>query len=190
MGNNNNIEIERKFLIKKLPDDLASYPSHKIVQAYICTSPVIRIRQWDADYILTDKAGGLIEAGLQILLGGDADVNRIVRRNLNSLLDGRQYYPFVSGEPYLGFRHHRHRIGIFHVDDDVGLIREHPIVRHGNGKLEIDQVDGLRRLRCGIRLHRDRVRFRLRFGDRLVAGPCQSASNGECHQEIRYGLLH
>ena len=39
------MEIERKFLIKKenLPENLASYPCHRIEQGYLCTSPVVRI---------------------------------------------------------------------------------------------------------------------------------------------------
>lgn len=41
------MEIERKFLIRKddLPQDLASYPCHRIEQGYLCTSPVVRIRR-------------------------------------------------------------------------------------------------------------------------------------------------
>ena len=30
------MEIERKFLIKKLPDNLTSYKARKIEQAYLC----------------------------------------------------------------------------------------------------------------------------------------------------------
>ena len=54
------MEIERKFLIPRLPDDLESYPSHLIEQAYICTDPVIRIRRQDDDFILTCKGGGML----------------------------------------------------------------------------------------------------------------------------------
>ena len=54
-------EIERKFLIKELPDDLDRYESHRIKQAYISTDPTIRIRQWDDEYILTVKGSGLMK---------------------------------------------------------------------------------------------------------------------------------
>ena len=56
------MEIERKYLIEKeqLPADLASYPSHKIEQGYLCTSPVVRIRRQDNDYFLTYKSKGLM----------------------------------------------------------------------------------------------------------------------------------
>lgn len=39
------MEIERKFLVPALPENLSSYPCHLIEQAYLCTSPVVRIRR-------------------------------------------------------------------------------------------------------------------------------------------------
>ncbi len=54
------MEIERKFLVKELPAHLEDYPSHLIEQAYLCTSPVVRIRRQDEDYYLTYKGAGLM----------------------------------------------------------------------------------------------------------------------------------
>ncbi len=54
------MEIERKYLMKELPDHLESYPSHQIEQGYLCTSPVVRIRRQDAEYYLTYKSKGLM----------------------------------------------------------------------------------------------------------------------------------
>lgn len=54
------MEIERKFLIKSLPDDLNHYPCDTLTQAYISTEPVIRVRQKNTDYILTLKSSGLL----------------------------------------------------------------------------------------------------------------------------------
>ena len=54
------MEIERKFLVASLPDDLGKYPYHLIEQAYICTSPVIRIRREDDRYYLTVKGAGML----------------------------------------------------------------------------------------------------------------------------------
>lgn len=56
-----NVEIERKFLVKKLPDDLMSYRHHEIEQGYLCKEPVVRIRKSDDDYYLTYKDKGLME---------------------------------------------------------------------------------------------------------------------------------
>ncbi|MCC8126530.1 MAG: CYTH domain-containing protein [Clostridiales bacterium] len=54
------MEIERKYLIDTLPDNYQDYPSQQIEQAYLCTSPVVRIRRSDDDYYLTYKSGGLL----------------------------------------------------------------------------------------------------------------------------------
>lgn len=54
------MEIERKYLLKKLPEHLEKYPHHKIEQGYLCTEPVVRIRRWDDSYILTYKSKGLM----------------------------------------------------------------------------------------------------------------------------------
>lgn len=54
------MEIERKFLIQTLPEDLFSYKFRKIEQAYLCTEPVVRIRRQDEDYILTYKSKGFL----------------------------------------------------------------------------------------------------------------------------------
>ena len=54
------MEIERKFTIKKLPADLEKYPSHHIEQGYLCTSPVVRVRKEDDEYIITYKGSGMM----------------------------------------------------------------------------------------------------------------------------------
>ena len=54
------MEIERKFLIKKLPDNLTSYKARQIEQAYLCTDPVVRVRRDNDDYYLTYKSKGMI----------------------------------------------------------------------------------------------------------------------------------
>ncbi len=54
------MEIERKFLIKKLPDNLTSYKARKIEQAYLCTDPVVRVRRDNDVYYLTYKSRGMI----------------------------------------------------------------------------------------------------------------------------------
>ena len=53
-------EIERKYLVKQVPENLASYPFHEIEQGYLCTEPVVRIRRQDEEYYLTYKSEGLM----------------------------------------------------------------------------------------------------------------------------------
>ena len=43
-------EIERKFLIKKLPEDLEKYECRQLEQGYLCIEPVVRIRRSDDTY--------------------------------------------------------------------------------------------------------------------------------------------
>ncbi|MCI8549478.1 MAG: CYTH domain-containing protein [Lachnospiraceae bacterium] len=54
------MEIERKFLIKKLPENLETFPCLLIEQAYLCTDPVVRVRRQDNDYYMTYKGRGLM----------------------------------------------------------------------------------------------------------------------------------
>ena len=54
------MEIERKFTIKTLPENLEQFESKIIEQAYLNTNPVIRIRKQDEEYYLTYKGKGLL----------------------------------------------------------------------------------------------------------------------------------
>ena len=54
------MEIERKFLLKQVPENLNVYPYHLIEQAYLCTDPVVRIRRQDDTYYMTYKGSGLM----------------------------------------------------------------------------------------------------------------------------------
>lgn len=54
------MEIERKFLPTKLPENLEDYEMHRIEQGYLNTDPVVRIRRSDDDYYLTYKSRGLL----------------------------------------------------------------------------------------------------------------------------------
>ncbi|HSV62777.1 MAG TPA: CYTH domain-containing protein [Chthoniobacterales bacterium] len=54
-------EIERKFLVRKLPDGLTSYPNNKISQGYLVSLDSglqVRLRKSGERYMLTFKRGG------------------------------------------------------------------------------------------------------------------------------------
>ena len=51
-------EIERKFLIRKMPENLEQYDFHVIEQAYLTTHPTIRVRREDDHYYMTYKGNG------------------------------------------------------------------------------------------------------------------------------------
>ena len=54
------MEIERKYLVKELPENLEQYPCKHIEQGYLNTDPVVRIRRTDDRYTLTYKGSGLM----------------------------------------------------------------------------------------------------------------------------------
>ncbi len=56
------MEIERKFLIEKekIPFAPEKYTCRHIEQGYLCTAPVVRIRQDNDDFFLTYKSKGLM----------------------------------------------------------------------------------------------------------------------------------
>lgn len=54
------MEIERKFTVKALPEDIAKHTCLLIEQAYLNTDPVLRVRRQNDDYYLTYKGKGLL----------------------------------------------------------------------------------------------------------------------------------
>ena len=57
------MEIEKKYLVRHLPEGLENYPSRHLVQSYISRSPVIRLRKIEEkgqeSFVLTVKGAGL-----------------------------------------------------------------------------------------------------------------------------------
>ena len=54
------MEIEKKYLVSELPDNLPQYKCRKIEQGYLSTSPVVRVRMDNDKYYLTYKGKGLL----------------------------------------------------------------------------------------------------------------------------------
>ena len=54
------MEIERKYLVSGIPDNIDSYPCRFIEQGYLNTAPVVRVRRDNDNYYLTYKGGGMM----------------------------------------------------------------------------------------------------------------------------------
>lgn len=54
------MEIERKYLIDRIPEHLTVTKTRSIEQGYLNTAPVVRIRKDNDDYELTYKSKGLM----------------------------------------------------------------------------------------------------------------------------------
>lgn len=60
------MEIEKKFIVEQLPEDLTQYEVWEIEQCYLCTSPAIRARKKNDSYILTYKKHLTGESSLSV----------------------------------------------------------------------------------------------------------------------------
>lgn len=54
------MEIEKKYLIRNLPEHLEQYPVRVLIQGYLNTDPVVRVRQDNNTYYLTYKGSGML----------------------------------------------------------------------------------------------------------------------------------
>lgn len=86
------MEIERKFIVKQLPENLSDYPYHVIEQAYLNTDPVVRVRRQDEDFYMTYKGKGLMAREEYNL-----PLNRLSYEHLKEKADGN----IISKKRYL-----------------------------------------------------------------------------------------
>lgn len=92
------MEIEKKYLIHKLPENLETYPRKKIQQAYLCTNPVVRIRKQDEEYILTYKGKGLmVREEYNLPLNRDAYEHLLQKADGIVLTKTRYFLPLPQG---------------------------------------------------------------------------------------------
>ena len=91
------MEIERKFLIGKLPD-LADLDLHRISQGYISTSPDIRIRKDNEKYFLTMKGNGTLCREEHTLEITSEEYNNLLAKCVGRTIEKLRYYaPLKSG---------------------------------------------------------------------------------------------
>lgn len=91
------MEIERKFLVKHLPQDLSAYPFHRIEQGYLCTKPVVRVRRQDDEYYLTYKGGGkMVREEYNLPLNADAYAHLIKKADGYRICKTRYRIPLTK----------------------------------------------------------------------------------------------
>ena len=88
---NINYEIERKFLIKNLPENLENFTHYEIRQGYISTDPTIRLRQQDDKYILTVKSAGLMKKQEYELDLTEDQFNRLWKKTEGNTIEKTRY---------------------------------------------------------------------------------------------------
>ena len=75
-----NIEIERKFLVKEIPDNLNNFEKTDMTQGYLNTAPVVRIRRENDDYVLTYKGSGLLSHSEYTLPLNEESFNHLLKK--------------------------------------------------------------------------------------------------------------
>ncbi|MBR1471133.1 MAG: CYTH domain-containing protein [Lachnospiraceae bacterium] len=88
------MEIERKFLIRSLPENLDQYPFHLIEQGYLNTDPVVRVRREDDAFYLTYKGKGfLAREEYNLPLNAEAYTHLIAKADGNIITKKRYLIP-------------------------------------------------------------------------------------------------
>lgn len=85
------MEIERKFTIRHLPDNLQEYPCRLIEQGYLSTEPVVRVRRDGDEYYMTYKGGGMMaREEYNLPLTADA-YEHLIRKSDGIVIRKRRY---------------------------------------------------------------------------------------------------
>ena len=107
------MEIERKFIVKKLPENVDSFDHRIIEQAYLTTEPTIRVRREDDRYYMTYKGVGGANTSLAHeeynlaltkeayeTLASKADGNIIRKKRVLIPYDGNMIELDIFAEPF------------------------------------------------------------------------------------------
>lgn len=90
------MEIERKYLVKSLPK-LSAYTYKKLTQAYISTSPVIRLRQMNENFFLTVKSSGhLMREEFEMPISYEEYTSLLNKVEGNAIEKTRYYIPLAN----------------------------------------------------------------------------------------------
>ena len=141
------VEIERKFLVRYLPEDLDKYPYHVIEQGYLNVRPAIRVRREDDFYYMTYKGeivGSKDHLGLDnerfMDMDGEKDAGvteRIGKVEYNMALDPASYDHMVSKADGNIIRKKRYLIPLNEDAFSAEYLKERPELA---GMMESEQI--------------------------------------------------
>lgn len=86
-----NMEIEKKYTLKSLPENLESCPCLIIEQAYLNTSPVVRVRKSNDSYYLTYKGSGLMAREEYNLPLDEASYHHLLEKADGNVISKKRY---------------------------------------------------------------------------------------------------
>ena len=100
------MEIEKKYLVREVPQKLEQYPHRHLEQSYICREPVIRLRcvrqkargEQEETYYLTVKGKGLaVREEFEMPITRQAYVHLLTKIEGNSVVKTRYDIPLAGG---------------------------------------------------------------------------------------------
>lgn len=149
------VEIERKFIVKSLPEDYDKYPYHVIEQGYLNVRPAIRVRREDDIYYMTYK-GEIVESKDHLGLDnerfmeasdqkGSEVAERIGKVEYNMALDPASYDHLVRKADGNIIRKKRYLIPLNEDAFTQEYLKEYPElagkIGSGEVKIELDVFD-------------------------------------------------
>ena len=118
------MEIEKKYLVSEIPEQLDNYGVWEIEQCYLCTAPTIRIRKKNEEYILTYKSHrGDVQNGKKLCVSDEIELplNQRAYEHLKKKADGKVICKTRYRIPYGG---HTIELDVFHGDYEGMLLAE------------------------------------------------------------------
>lgn len=85
------MEIERKYLVTTLPENLDTYPHRTIEQGYLSTEPVVRVRRDGEQYILTYKSKGFLSREEYNLPLTEESYNHMIQKTDGRIITKERY---------------------------------------------------------------------------------------------------
>lgn len=110
------MEIEKKYLVNQLPEDLSSYPSFELEQCYLCKSPTLRVRKKGDAYILTYKNRVKPANGNEKLCVSEETELPLTKESYEHLREKADGKIITKTRYYIPYMGYRIELDIFHGD--------------------------------------------------------------------------
>lgn len=119
------MEIEKKYLVDQIPDNLEQYDKWDLEQCYLCEHPAIRIRRKNDEYILTyknrPKDSGDGDNPLCLAQEMEASLTKEAYEHLKEKADG---VCIIKTRYRIPFKKHMIELDLFHGDYDGFCLAE------------------------------------------------------------------
>ncbi|MCM1244197.1 MAG: CYTH domain-containing protein [Roseburia sp.] len=117
------MEIERKYLVRQVPEHIEQYDHSEIEQGYLSTEPVLRIRKLDDQYVLTYKSKTGIETRADVCVNQETELalTKESYEHLKQKIDGI----LIEKTRYrIGYQEYTIELDLFHGNYEGMMLAE------------------------------------------------------------------